>query len=123
MNALETTLLVLGILVGNSLIWMFVLRMLSRLGGWKKLAQRFPATGNETGKTFRFQTGYIGWVRYKGVLTLVINPNGLGLSAVFPFRIGHPAVFIPWDEFHNFQEVKKFMHTVVVMDAGDPVML
>ncbi len=102
-------------------MWMFVLTMVSHLSGWKKLAQRFPAKGSETGKTFRFQSAYIGWAQYSGVLTFVINPNGLGLSAVFPFRFGHPAVFIPWAEFHNFHEVKKFLQTVVVMEAGDPV--
>ena len=121
MNALGTTLFVLAMLVGFSLIWIFALTMSSHLSGWKKLAQQFPATGNETGKTFPFRTGYIGWARYKGILTFLINPNGIGLSVIFPFRFGHPAVFIPWDELHNFQKVEKFMHTEVVMDAGDPV--
>ncbi len=121
MNPLNITLLVLAIVAGQFFIWISVSVLLSRLSGWGKLAQNFPATGQESGKTFRFQSAYVGWVRYKGALTFLLNSDGFGLSIMFPFRIGHSPLFIPWENFHNLKETRNFMFNAVTMEAGDPL--
>jgi hypothetical protein len=44
------------------------------------------------------RTGHMGWVGYGNCLTIGSNYYGLYL-AILPFlRVGHPALFIPWDE-------------------------
>ncbi len=41
---------------------------------------------------------------YGGCLTIVVNSEGIGLSILWPFRAGHPPLFIPWSEISIGQE-------------------
>ncbi|WP_146598844.1 hypothetical protein [Novipirellula aureliae] len=46
----------------------------------------------------------IGAVKYNSCLTLSVTQQGLGLSVLIPFRIGHPTLLVPWSDFHQVQE-------------------
>src|SRR3979409_784496 len=80
------------------------LLLASHIGGWSKLAKHYPDSETCHGKISRFQSGHIGLVGYGLCLTLEVCETGLRLSIMFPFRIGHPPVFIPWEEFHSVSE-------------------
>lgn len=79
-------------------IWSGVVLLLSWIGGWRALAGSYRATQPFTGEQFRMKVGWMRGARYRGVLSLGADSTGLFLS-IFPlFRMGHPALFIPWSE-------------------------
>ena len=94
-------------------IWSGVVLLLSRIGGWRALAESYRATQPFTGEQFRMRVGWMRGSRYRGVLSLGADSTGLFLS-IFPlFRMGHPALFIPWsdisfskDRYGSFEGVR-----------------
>lgn len=80
-------------------VWVAILNVLARVGGWATLAEVYPAAGLFEGDRWWFQSAQLRWrVNYGGVLTVGANPRGLYLSVLLPFRIGHPPLFIPWTD-------------------------
>ncbi len=79
-------------------LWNFVVFLIAVIGGWLRLAQHYRAQADFEGTKWPMQSGYMGLSRYRGVLTIGANSQGLYL-AVFPlFRIAHPPLFIPWSD-------------------------
>jgi len=82
-------------------MWCGIGVLLSRLGGWSRLASRFAAQTSPEGTRFSMQSARIGWVNYNGCLTVHASPDGLHL-AIWPlWRLGHPPLFLPWEEFRK----------------------
>ena len=78
-------------------VWVAILNVLARVGGWIALAEVYPAAGGFEGDRWWFQSAQMRWrVNYGGVLTVGASPRGLYLSVLLPFRIAHPPLFIPW---------------------------
>ena len=100
--------------------WCFICLVLSRAGGWAALATTFPATYVPDGRPLRFQTGKVGHISYGNCLTMRISAQGLYL-AVFPiFRLGHPPLLIPWQQFHDLQETQIMSRRFVQTNIGEP---
>jgi hypothetical protein len=83
-------------------LWLCVLLILSLVGGWKRIADQFPASVSpvDEGRHFRFVWGTVGSpslpIVYRACLFCTVSPAGLKVS-VFPlFRFMHPPMFIPW---------------------------
>jgi hypothetical protein len=74
-----------------------VIVLISRVGSWHRLAQKFPAAGPAEGRTFRLQTGMIGQARYRNALHVWLGPQGIRLDLPRIFRPGHPPLFLPWE--------------------------
>lgn len=82
-------------------MWCAVCLVLSTMGGWRRLAESFPAKGRPSGKRFFMQAGKVGQVNYGSCLTIHSSADGLHLSVWLPFRLGHPPLFIPWSAIRN----------------------
>ncbi len=82
-------------------IWCGVVLLVSRIGGWHRLAQHYARDEAPSGPRYRFQSGSIGLMSYRHTLDLTVTPAGLYLSVIWPFRIGHPSLFIPRAAFHD----------------------
>jgi hypothetical protein len=80
--------------------WFAVLAFLSFVGGWYELSQRYPDQRRMREKTFSFASMGLGRgffpVNYKHCISVHIDPKGLAISVLLPFRIFHPPFFIPW---------------------------
>ena len=90
--------LVLAMIAGYLVVWAGVISLIG-FGGWKQIAERFPADRwpeEEEGVALSWQSGSIGTSRYNGVLKAVITADGLYLRPVRMFAYNHPPVFIPW---------------------------
>lgn len=76
----------------SALFWAF-----ARIGGWARLAERYPAPEGFAGETFfpGFAIQF-GWVSYRGMVGCRALPEGLHLS-VPSFVAFHPALLLPWD--------------------------
>jgi len=80
--------------------WTFACAMLSIVGGWHRLAVRFPASSAIDGEIYRFASmslvsGHYP-VRYNNSLFVTVGRPGLALSVFFLLRVMHPPLFIPW---------------------------
>ena len=99
MSALQVVALVVLGVSSFPLIWSFVCIVISRFGGWHKLASAYRTSLPFGGTLRRFQTARMrGGARYKGCLNVGASPSGLFLSTYFPFRPGHPPLLVPWQD-------------------------
>ena len=79
--------------------WLGVSFVLSKIGGWADLVQDYRSDGSEEGEKWRFRNVSMkGTVFYSGCVFFTSNRSGLGLSILFPFRFGHPPLFVPWSD-------------------------
>jgi len=80
-------------------IWMAVSLILSFVGGWRALAREYRAPHTvPAGGWVERRAVFSGRARYKNALRLRADGTGIYLSAAFPFRIGHPPLFFPWQD-------------------------
>jgi hypothetical protein len=79
--------------------WCGLMIAIGRFGGWIRLAQRFHATAPFDGPKWYFQHAQLRWsCNYSGAVTVGADGRGLHMAMLFPFRPGHPTLFIPWAE-------------------------
>jgi hypothetical protein len=88
------------------LLWCVASFSLSLLGGWFSLAQHYRATQPFVGERWHMRSASLRFVSYGSCLILGSNTQGLFLSVLFPFRIGHPPLFIPWSEVLSAEHYK-----------------
>lgn len=89
---------VLGFAVMFVALWCGIALGLSYIGGWGGLASVYRAQRAFEGRRRSFQSGNVGITRYRSALTVGANPEGLHLSVLFFFRVGHPPLFVPWED-------------------------
>jgi hypothetical protein len=88
----------LGAFAGIIAVVAAILFLLARMSGWSGLAKLYKTNGHPAGMFWRFRGGVLGRVSYGGSLTIGSGPRGLYLATVFPYKMSHPALLIPWDE-------------------------
>jgi hypothetical protein len=86
-------------MVGFAAFWGGISRLIAAVSGWQLLGQFYRLTMPFNGRQWRFRSGRMRWAtNYNGCLTLGANARGLDLAVMWPFRLGHPPLFIPWSE-------------------------
>jgi hypothetical protein len=102
-------------------MWCAVELVLAEMSGWRRLAKRFRAPkGFSAGQTFKFQSGSVGVVGYDKIWVIQIAPAGLYLSCIWPFRVGHPALLIPWSEIKAARYQPFLWQELVYLTIGSP---
>jgi len=77
--------------------WLGVSYTLGKESGWQNLAKKHSyKSQSDTPKTFYTGNGYIGNIRYNGILQISANNRGIYLRIFFPFRFGHKKLFLTW---------------------------
>ena len=66
--------------------------------GWAGLARSYRASDSFDGKKRFFRTAEVGQSSYRNCLTTGVSARALHLSVLFPFRVGHPPLHIPWED-------------------------
>jgi hypothetical protein len=90
------------------------------IGGWNRLAKRYPSSETPTGKKWTGVQGQVGLVSYKAALECTANEEGMFLQPAFVLRFAHPLLFIPWTEFHEVKRTSILWMHVVRSDIGSP---
>lgn len=87
-------------LVGFASLWCLVCWINSRMTGWSRLANRFPASEIPRGRRHSLlaRVGYLG---RDMALTFVEEEEGIYLAMTPVFAFGHRPIFLPWKEFHS----------------------
>jgi hypothetical protein len=81
---------------------------ISHVGGWASLAERYRMTEPFSGRQWKFQCGQMRyWTQYNNCLIVGADPRGLYLSILWPLRLAHPPLFVPWREISRTS--KKFL--------------
>jgi len=69
------------------------------MSGWWELSRIYKAMVSPDGKRFWFQSASMRMgTNYGNCLIVGVNREGIRLSVLFLFRIGHPPLFIPWPD-------------------------
>jgi hypothetical protein len=125
-GALDALLLVAAIFAGIAGFvgfWMLVCMLLGLMSGWRGLASRYGARGDEPSHA---QTvwGMVGMVSYNGVLHLAATHVGLDMRVMPLFRAGHPPLLVPWAAI-RVEDTKAGLlgtHTKVRLGEGGPLL-
>jgi hypothetical protein len=67
-------------LMAFPLFWCAVVWLLAQIGGWARLGQHYATHQTPHGVPFRWQSGMVGWVSYRGVLQIDAANEGMYLS-------------------------------------------
>lgn len=81
--------------------------LIATVGGWRRLAVHYRRTSLIAGTTYWFQSAAMRrWITasYGNCLVVTVNDEGIGLSIIFLWRLGHPPLFIPWPDILANQE-------------------
>jgi len=80
-------------------LWVAICLVIAQVGGWAELARHYRATNPFQGERWRFRSARMRLNgHYNNCLTVGANIQGLYLSTMFLFRVGHPPLFIPWPD-------------------------
>ncbi len=96
--------------------------VVAALGGWRRLAEFYPANDLPTGRRFLWQSGSLGWVNYSGCLTIYSGPEGIYLATMWPFRAGHPPLLLPWSEIHDVRTRRILWMEEAIFEVGSPTL-
>jgi hypothetical protein len=79
--------------------WIGISWGVGRLSGWARLAHSYRARWPAEGVRIRFQSMRLGrlW-GYNQAITWTCGREGLHISTMLVLRVGHPPLFVPWDE-------------------------
>jgi hypothetical protein len=79
--------------------WIAIMLLVSAGAGWRRLADFYSADRPFEGKKFFLQSARLRYrMSYNNILTIGANPEGIHVSVFFPFTVGHPTLFVPWEE-------------------------
>ena len=101
-------------LLGFIGFWSFVIALTSRLGGWWRLAHYYRDFDSYYGRKLYWKSGNFGAASYGGILTFGANYQGLYLSVNFLFSMGHPALFIPWNDIQIVERQRFFSKETIL---------
>ena len=91
-------------------MWFIVSITFSRVTGWSRLAEKYRATSKSESKLMRAVQVYWGSILLAGnIYTLGSSSKGMFLGVLFPFRLGHPPLLIPWHEIKAKRVNRLFM--------------
>ena len=118
---LRAVVIVGGFLVVFVLFWCGIAWLLSRVGGWHRLAQHYDASDRPaSGHRVRFVSGMVGATSYRHVLTIHLDTDGLYLDVNRLYRVGHPRLFIPWSEIAERTPRKMLLKNMDRLTIGRP---
>lgn len=79
--------------------WIAVGFAVAQMSGWGELSRCYRSGNPFEGRRWSFRSGRMRLtMRYSNCLTVGASTQGLYLAVSFLFRVGHPPLFIPWQD-------------------------
>ena len=83
--------------VGFTLFWSLIVFVIAHTGGWAGLANAYPGTKKPEGRSWNWRSIRFGlFGNYRNAVDVSLSDAGLYMRPIFPFRIGHKPILIPW---------------------------
>ncbi len=113
----------LGVVIFVAILWCAVCFLIGAMTGWLKLARHFrkqsdPYGDSKTAGPFFYAVYMRYWTHYSSVIRLTAAADALYASVLFPFRIGHPPLRIPWNEI-QIGKAKFLWRSYVLLTLGN----
>ncbi|KAA3656831.1 MAG: hypothetical protein DWQ04_29950 [Chloroflexi bacterium] len=86
-------------------LWSAINLFVSRVFGWHKISEQYWGQLTQYNKRFFMQTlatSFLG--HYSGIVNIAVSNDYLGISVIFPYRIGHPPLKIPLEDISGVQK-------------------
>ena len=100
-------------------MWIVVLISVSKITGWSRLAEKYRTWDKPESNIMRAVRAYWGSVMITGnIYTIACNSKGMYLGVLFPFRLAHPPLLIPWHDIKT-SRIKGLLNRRVRMVFGD----
>jgi hypothetical protein len=100
----------LGIL-SFAALWFGVIKLTSFLG-WRRLATHYQVDQVPTGARRLLSLAYVRFLQYQSVIRAGAFAEGLVLTVLFPFRVGHPPLLIPWQAIGPVYCTKNWLRSI-----------
>ena len=97
----------------------FICFILSRMGGWGRIAAAFPRRHAPIGRKYSMCSAVVGFVKYNNCMTITSSAEGLDIEP-WKILIAHKPFFIPWTEIHNPEPNTMFTIKRIRFDVGSP---
>lgn len=101
-------------------LWLTVTTLLALLSGWFELMAKYPNRTVEPILRVRFQSGAVGIVPMRDILTLDVCSSGFRVGMIRAFGPFCRAFFVPWESIVVIRKTTLFS-TVAVLQFGNPV--
>jgi hypothetical protein len=84
-------------------MWVAVSYQLSSASGWKRLSDYFSdkRMGFVDPSAFTLGSGKFGEILHNGMLKVGFGKSGVVFKVLFPFRLWHPPLYIPWQSIEK----------------------
>lgn len=121
-EALIAILSAIGFVVLFPVFWMAIVFLISRIGGWAGLAERFTTDQKPSGDQFSLASlrlGYFG--NYSNCVNVAISAQGIRLHPIFLFRAGHKPLLIPWNAILELKQTRLWLFSItkLTIKGGD----
>jgi hypothetical protein len=121
-SSLSPSLLILLLALGLAFMGL-ISSLVGHLSGWHLLSRRFRAEAEPYGEIdsagpFFYYVQMRYRVNYGSVIRIIAANDAIYLSALFPFRVGHPPLCIPWKEV-QLRGIRSFRRRYVVLTLGE----
>ena len=102
--------------------WFSVLFILSRMGGWTELSEKYRCDEPRVSSWRCVQFAKFGLVSYKRCLWIAAASDGMYLKTgpLFLFRAFHPPLRIPWSAIKGVEEQKYWWMDVCEIQVNNP---
>jgi hypothetical protein len=101
------------------LLWLAVSVLLGFMSGWYVLMRRFPDRAETPLRTFKNQSGSVGLVSTRSLLTLSVCPSGLRVGMMRIFGPFSKDFFVPWNEM-SVTRKDRLLWNVAKLSFGNP---
>lgn len=109
---METPAFTLSIaILGFVALWFGVIKIISLLG-WRRLATQYQVDQVPAVPRQWLSLAYVGFIQYQSVIRAAASAEGLVLTVIFPFRVGHPPLLIPWQAIGPVRNKKKWLKSM-----------
>ena len=108
------------LLLGFAALWFGIIKIISLLG-WQRLATPYQVDQLPPVRRHWLSLAYVRFIQYQSVIRAGASEEGLSLSVIFPFRVGHPPLLIPWHAIGPVYYKKKMFHSLysITIRTGD----
>jgi hypothetical protein len=96
--------------------------LISFLGGWRGLSERYPAPEQAEGETFFSESLSLGlFGSYNNCIHVTVGPAGIRLVPMLFFRLFHEPILIPWGNVQDCQRSTSFFARGIIIKVGASV--
>ena len=113
METVPLPLIIVGAFIAFVLFWLAVVWVIAQMGGWPRLAEKYPARQPWNPQCWSLQSALLRrWSQYRGVIRFCADSEALHLSVLFPFSLAHKPLSIPWQEITGQKKMRFFYYGV-----------